>query len=468
MCVLSFGLFTLNRDCNDRKKGSPTDVTGRQNIARLAASRGRCAAFVEKLANPTIRKSILAIAGQAVVSGTNFLTIVILGRLCGKEELGLYSLAFSIVIFVSELQMSLISTPYMVYSPRLKGREHAEYTGSSLLQQLGLTATIVACLIPAAIALMFSEGRSTAAPVIWALAAAIGFIILREYVRRICFSALQMRMAFLFDCAVSTLQIAGLVALYRFGHLSARNAYLVIGAACGVIALAWMVRYRRVFTFRFSRAMADLAWNWTLGKWVVASGLLWSLSMNFYPWILYYFAGEAEAGVFTACYCIAAFGNMLLMGAQNFLGPKIAAIYAESGLARMRWFVVRASIAFLVPMLPFCLLLWVFGDPIVTFIYGAAFAGNGLLVCILALNLLALALAFSFSRALFALERADVDFGVNLFALVTLLTVGLWLVRLHGALGAAWGLLLANIISSIVRGFVFFRFGRSCARSGVQ
>ena len=59
-------------------------------------------------------------ADQGVASATNFLTGVIIARACTKEELGLYMLGFSLISLMTDLQTSLITTPYMVYAPRLK------------------------------------------------------------------------------------------------------------------------------------------------------------------------------------------------------------------------------------------------------------------------------------------------------------------------------------------------------------
>ncbi len=67
-------------------------------------------------------------------------------------------LGFSIVLFVMSLQASLISTPYMVYSPRLKGGEHARYTGSTLIHQLGLSALIIIILVIGGVVLSFGIG----------------------------------------------------------------------------------------------------------------------------------------------------------------------------------------------------------------------------------------------------------------------------------------------------------------------
>ena len=57
------------------------------------------------------------------------------------------------------------------------------------------------------------------------------------------------------------------------------------------------------------------------------------------------------------------------------------------------------------------------------------YAGNGMLFLVLAVNVLVSAAAFTYSRALFAMGRADLDFINNFAALFVLLTLGLWLVR---------------------------------------
>jgi len=89
-------------------------------------------------------------------------------------------------------------------------------------------------------------------------------------------------------------------------------------------------------------------------------------------------------------------------------------------------------------------------------LYGGKYAGNGLVVAVLAINLAVSIVSFSFSRSLFAIERADVDFVVNFVALFMMVTLGLWLVRSVGVAGAAFGLLIANTATSGVR-YVAFR-----------
>ena len=110
---------------------------------------------------------------------------------------------------------------------------------------------------------------------------------------------------------------------------------------------------------------------------------------------------------------------------------------------------ISAVLAIPVYLLAIVLMLW--GDCFIALLYGSRYSGNGLVVGILAMNLLVTAVGFSFLRALFAIERADLDFALNLAAIFIMFTLGLWLVRTYGPLGAASGLLGANIVTSIVR-----------------
>jgi len=409
------------------------------------------------LSNMTARKGVITIADQAVASATNFLTGVIIGRACTKEQFGIFMLGFSIVLFVVTLQTSLISTPYMVYSPRMNPGEHARYTGSTLIHQLGLSALAIVALAPGGVALSFGIGPQGLAPVVWTLVVVITFIMLRENIRQISFANLRFKTALILDSVVAVVQIGGLLLLAYLGLLSASKAFWVGGLACGLAAVGWLIRRRKTFALQLPRAISDFRRNWSFGKWVFASGLLWALSMNLYPWILTAFHDTASTGVWAACFGIAAIGNPLLVGISNFLGPKIAHSYAEGGAMGLRRFVFKASAVFSLLITPFCVALLVFGGSLVVIIYGDKYAGNGLVVSILALNLLVSTVAFSFSRALFVMERADVDFAVGFVSLFVLLTFGLWMVKSFGPLGVACGLLAGNTASSAVRYLLFSR-----------
>jgi hypothetical protein len=103
------------------------------------------------------RATDLVSADQAVVSGASFLTTI--GRFAFPSELGLYSLAASLLISLFCIQESLITLPYTVQRHRPIGTP-AEYAGSSL------ALSVLALLVLAAGALgisMFSMKGELAA-----------------------------------------------------------------------------------------------------------------------------------------------------------------------------------------------------------------------------------------------------------------------------------------------------------------
>jgi O-antigen/teichoic acid export membrane protein len=426
---------------------------------KTTSNAGRLFSFRQIFSAETaLHQSVISLADQAVASAANFVTGVIIARACSKEELGLYMLGFSLILLMTDFQTSLITTPYMVYAPRLKGRAHALYTGSTLVHQLVfclITMLVVTC---GAFAASHGVGPRALGPVLWALVPVIALIMLREHARRVSFARLQLRTAFLFDTCIAIGQVIGLLILGHFRLLSASRAYWVIGAVCGVAVLAWLWSDRGYYEPRMGESLADLKMNWILGKWIFASGLVWVVSMNFYPWLLAVFHGVASTGVWAACIGVVSVGNPVLLGVQNIVGPKIAHVYAAKGPRALRRLVLRIAAAVAFPMSLLCLVMFIWGDHLLVLLYGRQYAGNSLIVAILASNLLVSAAAFPFSRALFAIDRARLDFLVNFTALLIMITLGLWLVRAFGPLGAAFGLLGANLATSAVRVGAFLRF----------
>src|ERR1035437_910711 len=198
------------------KNASPCVVTDSQTMETKPIKRAKRRIFPFNFAlssTKALHQTAISLADQAIVSATNFLTGVIIARACSKEELGLYSLGFSVVLMMADLQSSLIMTPYMVYAPRLKGRAHALYTGSTLIHQSAFCLLTMLALVCGAFAVMIGVGPRGLGPVLWALVPVIGLIMLREFARRVCFARLKLKTAFLFDTSIAAGQISGLLVL---------------------------------------------------------------------------------------------------------------------------------------------------------------------------------------------------------------------------------------------------------------
>ncbi|UCF63907.1 MAG: oligosaccharide flippase family protein [bacterium] len=401
-------------------------------------------------------KGILTLLDQGIFSLGNFFTSVLIGRYCAKEELGLYLLGFTIIYFLMDAQSAFITTPYTIFIPRKAEAEKSVYTGNTLFMQFGLAFVIALGIFIFPIILPASLLPEGMIPVLTSLAIVTVFLLLREYTRRLFFAQLKMKNALLLDVTIIVIQIILLVVLLYLQALSATTAILMIGITSGMVTIFWLYLDRNEIRFDRKLLRRDFNQCFQAGKWVFASGFLWNIGTYLYPWLLTSFKGTAATGTWAACLGIIALCNPVYLGLQNYLSPKIAHAYANNNKVDLRKFTIKSTAAF-AGLLGICsVVLILFGGYFLVLLYGGKYAGNGIIISLLAVNLMLVAAGFSFSRAFFTLERADVDFKVNIVSLVVLFTFGLWIIYNYGILGAALGLVAGNAIALMLR-FGFFR-----------
>ncbi|MGH9955504.1 MAG: hypothetical protein ACREBC_00045 [Pyrinomonadaceae bacterium] len=160
-----------------------------------------------------LQGSIVALLDQGVVSSVNFATGVIIGRVCTKEQFGLYTLGYTVLGFAMTSQACLISTPYTIYSPGLARRGTRP-----IYRKHPRTPIRVLCADYG----RRDDCRNGDFPRCWAqrlvtgsLIVVIPFMLLWEYARRVCFAALRMKTALMVDARAAALQIYGLLLGFR-------------------------------------------------------------------------------------------------------------------------------------------------------------------------------------------------------------------------------------------------------------
>jgi O-antigen/teichoic acid export membrane protein len=397
------------------------------------------------------RSETLAIIDQVVVSAANFLAGAIIGRVCTKDEFGLYMLGLSVVFVVMGPQTALVSQPYTILSPRLQTDERARYTGSVLVHQLVISFVIAIGLAAIAVVLSKGDGYRDLAGVLSALALMISFILFKEFARNICFSNLNFKMAIVLDSIASFFQVLLLIVLALNGLLTSRLSFIVIGFSCLIGALSWIFNSRRNFSIIFTNIIPDFVNNWFLKKWLFFSVLIWDLGLHVYPWLLATFHGTETTGVFAACMGVVGIAYPVTIAVGNFIGPKISHSYAEQGASCLRNVAVKMVLRIALLMTPFCVFFFIFGGWIAVFVYGEKYVGVGFEIFLLSWNLFVTTSSLPLSRALHVFERTDLDFFVNIVPFIVMILVGIPLVRELGIVGAGFGMLLGNSLAAGVR-----------------
>ena len=402
----------------------------------------------------------MAIVDQAVVSGVSFLTTILIGRFTNPEQLGLYSLATSLVLGVLVVQTSLITMPFALGHHRAAGSDDAasrSYAGSTLLIQIALTGLVIVALLGAAV---LADGPQVT--LMWAMLLATPFLLLREFARRMAYAWLSVPTALAIDLPVGLLQTTGLAALAAIGALSASGAMLVLGVASAVGVAIAATQTRRQFLIRPVAFQSDLRRSWDFGRWVAGAQLLGVVNTQGTLWLIALISDTASAGVFAACLAVVLLCNPLMLAVGNLLTPRAAQALARDGHAAMRRLIVRAAAALAAALGLFCIVLLLCGDWIMWRLYeGQEYTGHTTLLVLLGLTFLLSAVGMAVNDGIRAMGRADLEFASTL--LDTLLTIALGAVGLlkFGLVGLGWAMLIGSVAAVAYQIAAFVRISRA-------
>jgi CelD/BcsL family acetyltransferase involved in cellulose biosynthesis/O-antigen/teichoic acid export membrane protein len=354
-------------------------------------------------------QSGLALTDQALCSAANFLSFALVGRVLGDEGLGVYSLGVTVAFLMLAVQQCLVSAPYTVFAARLHGRRKAAYAGSTFLQLL-LVCGGVSGVSAVAAGVLLLCGAAEAASLAGVLAAALPFLLLRDYGRRHLFAHLRVGAAVIYDAVGGAAQMAALIGLAYTGRLTPGTAFLALAAGNIVVCLPWLAATMRTFRFSRRRLRRHAASNWMFGRWAFGARTVSVLTGYAPHWLLAGLVGVAATGVFSAYYTLVMAVNPLRVAMENLLAPKTARAFRQhgaAGLARLVWtstFWLGGAVAIA------GVGLIAGGDFVVRWIYvDEAFGGHLLTLTLLALGAVVDAVTVPADNGLRAMNRAGGD-----------------------------------------------------------
>ena len=403
----------------------------------------------------------LSIVDQAIVSATNFATMLIIARLCSQEDLGVYYLAWTVVVFASAVQNNLVSVPYTMYSPRRRGDQLSSYTGSTLVHQLAVSLVTVLCLLVVTVILSLGAAPAMLRLVGWVLLGAMPFLLLREYARRFAFAHLCPGRAVAIDATVAVVQLGTLLVLGSLGALSVPTAYAAVGGACAVASAGWFFSNRRPIRLVAKRIAADWRENWAFGKWALACQLA-GLGFYLLPWILTLAHGKAATGVLAAAISLVGLARVFLFGLSNLLTPKAAHAFTAEGVSGLSRVLRKTAMIFAGSLGSFCLVALLAGNFLALAVYGADYAASGPVIGLLALATCIDALGITAANGLWAMDRPSANFAVDLVQWAVTMGAAACLVVPLGALGIAMAMVVGQTVGTSVRWLTLWRWMESC------
>lgn len=373
-----------------------------------------------------------------------------LARWLSPEDYGAFTVAFAIFLFVGAVHSAIFAEPLLVFGSGKYKEQLSEYMGALVYGHVGFAAlgSLVLLLTGAGFALV---GLASLAAVMLALALAEPFILLLWLMRRACYVRFAPHLAASGGAWYMTLMLTGAWVLYWREWLSAASALGVMALSSLVVSL-WLARRLRVK--RPSLRAGGLAQDafvdhWRYGRWSVGNQALNWVPMNIFYLILPIWGGLAAGASFKAL--------------MNLVMPMLQAVWSlsilllptlvwarDEGRHRLNSRLMHALIIFVIGPAVYWLLLGLFHQPLVSWLYDGQYTQRAALLWLLGLSPIAASVKQVLSQALRALERPDWLFLAYTLSAIVALTLGTGLVYLWGIAGAGAGLVLCQVITALL------------------
>jgi O-antigen/teichoic acid export membrane protein len=393
-----------------------------------------------------LRTSAWAMADQALISATNFATMVLLARELSRSAFGSFVLVYSGLLFANSVQAALITQPHQVLGPARAPRAYDGYTTSAAAQQVVLAATLAGAALCAA-AIAAAAGWS-AAGLLLMLAGALVAWQCQEFVRRVFYTEGRAGAVAANDLISYGGQFAGVAILWRLGELSATTALAAVTVCFAAAAAvgAWQLRHRFTRTVKLVDGTRE---NWQFGRWLLGSTLAMWTSSQLYPVLTAGFVSVAATGALRAMQTVMGPTHVLLRALDTAFTPTASRAYGEGGadaVSSLMGAMYRATAAL---MIGYCVLVAVFARPILDALYGGRYNSYSWLLPMLSVSY---ALVYLYTPVWVALRGMQVSspmFHAYLASTVVVLTVGIGAVALFGLAGAGAGLIAHGVILNV-------------------
>jgi O-antigen/teichoic acid export membrane protein len=390
-------------------------------------------------------REISALGDQALVSGANFATNIILARALGLREYGIFALAWVAVMFVNSLQCAFIVSPMVSVGPKQEQADRPFYYGSVLAQEFVFAFVCAAAVFIAVRVSTAYFPQWDVHGLGWPLSFAALTYVLQDFVRRYLFSVQKSQLALASDAISYLTQLPIILFMSRRAHFSSQAALWVIGGTSLAGFVAGYCWFEPV-QLRLSTLREIVVRHWKIARWLVPSAFIQWSSGNLFLVAAPIYYGAAAAGVLRAAQNIVGVAHIWFLGLENVVPPEAARLMHRRGMDASfnyikqivrRWGAITLIFVLVVAARPE---LWL------RLVYGDKYAGYGHILQLYAAVYLMIFFAGPPRAGLQALEyTAPIFWSYSAMTLFSLLFAGPFAKRL-GLTGVMLGMIATQVL----------------------
>jgi O-antigen/teichoic acid export membrane protein len=396
-----------------------------------------------------------ALADQAMISGANFLTGILLARYLGVTEFGIFALGWAVVELVQGIQSSVVVTPMMSIGPRQAEHERTDYVGSVVVQQAGFAALSTALFLSGiwAATLLFPDWNLEA--LTWSLGTAVLVSQFQNFGRRLFFTYGRSVLAFFVDFVRYAGQVVILFWLLRTIQMDAGRAFWVMSGTSLASTLLAVCFLERV-SFSRDNLRVTFFRHWAFSKWLLLSELMRWATNNSYTFVAGSMIGAAGVGAIRATYNLLGLSNILTMGLENVVPPGAARRLRQGGKPLFLRYLRHVTLLGSCVVGAVSVIASAAPEFWLNLVYGKDYSGNGNLVVWWSVCYLIHFLAQQIGIGLRTIERTKSIFWAQFVTTIISVVSVYPLIYYFGLIGVMIGFLTITAVRAAILAYGFF------------
>ncbi|MFT5765824.1 MAG: O-antigen/teichoic acid export membrane protein [Saprospiraceae bacterium] len=397
-----------------------------------------------------IKNSGLLLIDQGLVSGTSFITGIMLTRFLGLKEYGAFILLWMVILFGLSITQALITQPLVSLEPKMSQEESNPYLrsvhGFQLL--LSLLATLLS-IIALTLLSQFEFFRSLELLTITGLSLALGLILLYDFYRKYFFLKNDFKTPLGTDAILMIIQLGGIFLLYETGLLS-------IPYFLSVVAFTYLVvcgiGYIKILRPEFGTKALTTVFqkHYDFSKWLLGTVALQWLGGNFFIICAGGILGAATVGAVRIAQNVIGLTHVIFLAMENVVPISAARAFKDGGRKKLYTFLKNISLKIGWFVMSILILISIFSPNILGLLYGEDFvAYSYILICFCIIYLLVY-IGYPLRFALRTLELTKPIFIAYALGAIFSVIMAAPMLQYWGIYGLLLGLFMTQLITQSV------------------
>ncbi|MBL3656781.1 lipopolysaccharide biosynthesis protein [Fulvivirga sediminis] len=385
---------------------------------------------------------LIVVTNQVAVSGTTFLTNIIMVALCGVSVFGEFSAWQIALLLILAFQIATLSQPMQVFLGKKEGEEVNHYSASvQYLQLIFIVLLAIGFVAFNTLTGMFEREVS------YAFTFFASMQLSQEHLRRYLIAKGKLRTALVSDLISSLGQLL-LLSLFWIKNISPSliELFLTIGGTTLPALIFSLLSERKVFLYR-PELIKYVKEHWISARWLVPTALIQWGASNYLLAASAVIAGNAVLGVLRLAQTTMGVFNVAIQGLENYFLPYLSRLISKNIDDALQFtFRMIRKIGLLTA--PILILAAIFSSQILSFINHDYVAYSSLLrwCCLLYIIILSSFPVKLFIRVLGDSRHYFIGYAISMTASVI---CAQWFIEQWNAVGVVMGWLLSQILINL-------------------